>query len=127
YGLRQSLTYWWNTIHQRLVNVGFNSPNLDLCVYTYSESGAIYILILYVDDVLLPGKYVLVLSRVKQKLMSRFPMADMGDVSLVLGTSAARDRGKERVTITQERYTKSLLERYCTASCNSTYTPAVGK
>ncbi|CAN0558857.1 unnamed protein product [Laminaria digitata] len=59
--------------------------------------------------------------------MSRFSMADMGDVSLVLGTSATRDRGKETVTITQGRYTKSLLERYCVASCNSTYTPAVGK
>ena len=31
------------------------------------------------------------------------------------------------MAITQEKYTKSLLERYGMASCNSTYTPGVGK
>ena len=65
-------------------------------VYTYSECGAIYILTLYVDDVLLLGKDVLVLRQIKQKLMSRFSMTDMGDVSLVLGMSIARDREKGR-------------------------------
>ena len=54
-------------------------------------------------------------------------MTDMGDVSLVLGMGVTRDREKGIVTITQEKYTKSLLERYGMASCNSTYTPGVGK
>ena len=31
------------------------------------------------------------------------------------------------MTITHEKYTKPLLERYGMASCNSTYTPRVGK
>ena len=31
------------------------------------------------------------------------------------------------MTITHEKYTKPLLERYGMASCNSTYTPGVGK
>ena len=51
---------------------------------------------LYVDDVVLPGKDLLVLRKIKQKLMSRFSMTDMGDVSLVLGMSIARDREKGR-------------------------------
>ena len=54
-------------------------------------------------------------------------MTDMGDVSLVVGMGVTRDRDKGTVTITQEKYTKSLLERYCMATCNSTYTPRVGK
>ena len=54
-------------------------------------------------------------------------MTDTADVSLVLGMGAARDREKGTVAITQEKYTKSLLERYGMASCNSTYTPGVGK
>ena len=37
-----------------------------------------------------------------------------------------RDREKETVSITQEKYTKSLLEQYGMASCNSTYAPDVG-
>ena len=38
-----------------------------------------------------------------------------------------RDREKGTVIITQEKCTKSLLERYGMASCNSTYTPGVRK
>ena len=79
YGLRQSPTNWWNTIDKPLVEIGFKSLKSDPCVYTYSECRANYILT-YVDDVLLLGKYVLVLRRIKQKLMSRFSKTDMGDV-----------------------------------------------
>ena len=67
------------------MEICFKSLKSDPCVYTYSECGAIYILTLYVDGILLLGKDVLVLRRIKQKLMSRFSMTDMGDVSLVLG------------------------------------------
>ena len=67
------------------------------------------------------------LGRIKQKFMSRFSMMDMGDVSLVLGMGVTCDREKGAVIITQEKYTKSLLERYGMANCNSTYTPGVGK
>ena len=109
YGLRQSPINWWNTIDQHLVEIGFKCLKSDLCVYTYSECGAIYILTLYVDYVFLLGKYVLVLRHIKQKLMSRFSMTDMGDVSLVPGMGVIRDCEKGTVTITQEIYTKSLL------------------
>ena len=52
---------------------------------------------------------------------------DKGDVSLVLGVRVARDREKGALTITQENNTNFLLERFGMASCNSTYTPHVGK
>ena len=67
------------------------------------------------------------LERIKQKLMSRFSMTDMGDVSLVLGMRVTRNRTKGTVTITQDDCTKSLLERYGMASCNTACTPSVGK
>ena len=127
YGLRQSPTNWWGTIDVHLVEIGFKSLKSDPCVYIYSEGGTIVILTLYVDDVLLLGKDIKVLGRIKQQLMSRFSMTDMGDVSLVLGMGVTRDRAKGTVTITQDNYTKSLLERYGMASCNPTYTPGVGK
>ena len=75
------------------MKIGFESLRSDPCAYTYSESGAIYILILYVDDVLLLGKDLLVLRRIKQKLTSRFLMTDIGDVSLVLGMGCTRRDG----------------------------------
>ena len=111
YGLRQSPTNWRNTIDKHLVEIGFKSLKSDHCVYTYSECGAIYILTLYVDDVLLLEKDVLMLRRIKHMIMSRFSMTDMEVVSLVLGIGVTRDRVKGTVTITQEKYTMCLLER----------------
>ena len=82
---------------------------------------------LYVDDVLLLSKDRKVLERIKRKLTGRFSMTDMGDVSLVLGMEVTRDRAKGTVTITQENYVKSLLERYGMGNCNPAHTPGVGK
>ena len=110
-----------------MVDIGFKSLKSDPCVYIYSEGGAIYVLTLDVDDVLLLGKDRKVLERIKRKLMGRFSMTDMGDVSLVLGMEVTRDRTKGTVTITQENYVKSLLERYGMGNCNPAHTPSVGK
>ena len=126
YGLRQCPRYWYGTVDEHVVEIGFKSLKSDPCVYIYSEGGAIYVLTLYVDDVLLLGKDRKVLECIKQKLMGRFSMTDMGDVSLVFGMEVTRGRTKGTVTITQENYVKSLLERYGTGNCNPAHTPGVG-
>ena len=46
---------------------------------------------------------------------------------LVLEMEVTRDRTKGTVTITQENYVKSLVERYGMGNCNPAYTPGVGK
>ena len=127
YGLRQSPRCWYGTVDEHVVEIGFKSLKSDPCVYIYSEGGAIYVLTLYVDDVLLLGKDRKVLERIKRKLMGRFLMTDMGDLSLVLGLEVTRDRTKGTVTITQENNVKSLLERYWMGNCNPAHTPGVGK
>ena len=118
---------WYGTVDERVVEIGFKSLKSDPCVYIYSEGDAIYVLALYVDDALLLGKDRKVLERSKRKLMGRFSMTDMGDVSSVFGMEVTRDRTKGTVTITQENYVKSLLERYGMGNCNPAHTPGVGK
>ena len=127
YGLRQSPTCWYGTVDKHVVEIGFKSLKSDPCIYIYSEGGAIYVLTLYVDDVLLLGKDRKVLERIKRKLMGRFPMTDMGDVLLVFGMKVTRHCTKGTVTITQENYVKSLLERYGMGNFNPALTPGVGK
>ena len=127
YGLRQSPRCWYGTVDERVVEIGFKSLKSDPCVYIYSEGGAMYVLTLYVDDVILLGKDRKVLERIKRKLMGRFSMTDMGDVSLVFGMEVTRERTKGTVTITQENYVKSLLERYGMGNGSPAHTPGVRK
>lgn len=54
----------------------------------------------------------------KEKLLVRFKMTDMGDVSPVLGMRVTRDRKNGTITISQANYTKSIQEKYGVRDCN---------
>ena len=58
--------------------------------------------------------------------MDQFKMTDMGYVSLVLGMQVTRDRQGKTLTISQENYTKSILERFGMADCKPSSTPGFG-
>ena len=85
YGLAQSPGNWFKTIDPEGVALGFVPLKSDTCVYIYRNNGVVIILSLYVDDLLLVGTDIQVIESIKQKLMKRFKMTDIGDVSLVLG------------------------------------------
>ena len=44
------------------------------------------------------------IESIKRKLMERFKMTDMGDVSLVLGMQVTGNRQNKSLTISQENY-----------------------
>ena len=58
--------------------------------------------------------------------MKKFKVKDMGDLSLVLEMQATRDRGNGTLTISQEDYTKSILDRFGMADYNPSSTPGYG-
>ena len=53
-------------------------------------------------------------------------MTDMGEASLVLGIEIKRDRQLGTLTISQEAYSKSILERFGMSDCKPTSTPGYG-
>jgi len=127
YGLAQSPGNWFKTIDPELVALGFVPLKSDTCVYIYRKNGVVIILTLYVDDLLLVGADIQVIESIKQKLMKRFKMTDMGDVSLVLGMQVRRDRQQKTITISQENYTRSILEKFGMADCKPVSTPGFGQ
>ena len=67
--------------------------NLDEpCVYKKCEGKAMCFLVLYVDNILLIGNDVLVLSTVKVWLASTFDIKDLGEASYILGIKIIQDR-----------------------------------
>ena len=63
---------------------------------------------MYVDNLLLPQRDTPLLKDVKRQLMGGCTMADMGDVSMVLGMRVSRDREATTLTISQQHYTRSV-------------------
>ena len=126
YGLSQSPGNWFHTIDPVLISIGFVLLKSDICMYIYDHDGIIIILALYVDDHLVIGGDIQLIEKIKRKLMDQFKMTYMGDVSLVLGMQVTRDRQGKTLTISQENYTKSILERFGMADCKLSSTPGFG-
>ena len=112
YGLAQSSGNWFNTIDPALVEIGFVPLQCDTCVYLYDHDGVRIFLTLYVDDLLLASNNSDAMAMVKEKLKQRFKMTDMGAVSLLLGIETKRDLERGTLSISQEAYSKSILERF---------------
>lgn len=85
------------------------------------------LLTLYFDNIVHLGKDLKVLGWIKQKLMSLFSTTYVGGVMLVLAVGVTLDSTKGTVTIAQDNHAKFLLGQHGMASCNSAYTPGVGK
>lgn len=108
------------------MEISFKRLKSDLCFCISSEGDVFVILTPYVNGFLLLEKYLKVLGRIKQKLMSCFSLKYMRNVSLVVGTGVTRDRTKRAGSITHDNHTKPRLELYGMADCNPAYTPGVG-
>ena len=67
-------------------------------------------LMLYVDDILLIGNDVRVMSSVKIWLSSQFDMKDLGKANFILGIKHWRDRKNRMAGLSQARYIDNVLE-----------------
>ena len=69
-------------------------------------------LVLYVDDILLIGNDVEILSNIKKWLAEQFQMKDLGEASYVLGIQIIRDRKNRLLALSQASYIDKVLIRF---------------
>ena len=69
-------------------------------------------LVLYVDDILLIGNDVGVISSVKIWLSSQFDMKNLGESNFILGIKVWRDRKNRILSLSQAGYIDKVLERF---------------
>ena len=67
---------------------------------------------LYVDDMLIVGKNVSMIDRLKEQLGKSFAMKDMGAAKHFLGIRIIRDRKEKKLWLSQEHYIKRVLQRF---------------
>ena len=82
------------------------------CVYKKVSGSAITFLILYVDDILLIGNDVPMLTIIKRWLSKEFLMKDVGETSYILGIKVYRDRPNRTLVLSQQMYIESVLKRF---------------
>ena len=82
------------------------------CVYKKSQGKIIAFLILYVDDILLVGNDVGMLSTIKVWLANTFNMKDLGEASYILGIKLFWDLKQRIMGLSQAAYIEKVLSRF---------------
>lgn len=82
YGLKQSPRVWNKRTNRFLIKIGFTKCVSEYEVYVNDADRVSRIIIfLYVDDLLIIGAYEAEIKKVKSKLMQKFEMSDVGNLS----------------------------------------------
>ena len=91
---------------------GFQQSIDEACVYKLLKERSVVFLVLYIDDILLIGNNVQLLSKVKTWLAEQFQMKDLGNAGYVLGIHIIRDRNKRQLALSQESYIDKVIARF---------------
>ena len=87
------------------------SSRIRACTSTRTKLASSF-LTLYVDNILFLSTSKTLLSKLKTKLMGRFEMSDIADVSRILTMSIVRDHEKWAITISEKDHTGGVVQRY---------------
>ena len=112
YGLKQASRSWNIRFDQAIKSYGFEQNLDEPCVYKRHQDQVVMFLVLYVDDILLIGNYVGVMSSVKVWLSRQFDMKDLGEANFILGIKLWRDRKNKMLGLSQAGYIEKVLERF---------------
>ena len=112
YGLKQASRSWNMRFDEAIRSYDFIKNEDEPCVYKKISGSAITFLVLYVDDILLIGNDVGMLSSVKAWLSKKFSMKDLGEATYVLGIRIYRDRSRRLLGLSQSMYIYTIVKRF---------------
>ena len=84
------------------------------------KAGKIAVLIVYIDDIVLPGDDTVEIVQLK-KMGDEFEIEDLGNLKYFLGMEVAKS--KEGISLSQRKYTLDLLTKTCMVGCRLADTP----
>ena len=81
-------------------------------VYKKVSESTVTFLVLYMDDILLIGNDIPMLTSVKAWLSKEFIMKDLGEASYIFGIKVYRDRSKRMIGSLQHMCIEEVLKRF---------------
>ena len=118
YGLKQFPRCWNHALNTQLKAMGFQQ---DPCLYV-NTIGELFIVAVYVDDILLACKSDEKMQEMKKALGKRF-VKDMGELCYFLGIKIVQNKDNGSIWIGQPTYTKSVLEKFNMDQAKAMKTP----
>ena len=112
YGLRESPRAWYDCFHKFIEKLNFVRSNYDYCLYVNNTNkDPIYILV-FIDDLLICCKNNKIIDEIKESLMKRFSMKDLGKVGNYIGIDIDYSKDRSKMALSQTKYIESLAVKY---------------
>ena len=121
YGLKQASRIWNIELDEALKSFGCQQSPYDNWVYFKIIEGKIIIVVAYVDDLIILYNDVIWLQNFKKYLHGKFQMKDLGPANQCLGIRI--EQTDDCITLDQETYIVSLLEKFNMHNCKPVSTP----
>ena len=121
YGLRQAPRAWYAKLNEYLEELGFVKCPYEYAVYTKREGNEVLIVGVYVDDLLITGTSIDIISKFKKQMKEKFEMSDLGKLAYYLGIEVDQQIGFTKLK--KAAYSKKLLEKAGLSSCNAVKYP----
>ena len=98
YYLKQASRQWYKKFESFMCEQRYKKTTFDHCVFVKSFSNNDFIiLLLYVDDMLIVGKDISKINRLKKQLGVSFAMKDLGATKQILGIRIIQDRKEKKL------------------------------
>ena len=122
YGLKQSSRCWNQVLDTHLKIMGFKPSMNDPCIYTLNSGGEVFILAVYVDDIILAGRSSESIQQFIREIATKFDVKDMGNLRHFLGVKVRNVEGSG-IWIGQHTYIKEILKKFSMENSESVATP----
>ena len=112
YGLRESPRAWYDCFHKFIEKLNFVRSNYDYCLYVNNTSKDSIFILVFVDDLLICCKNKSIINEIKESLMKRFAMKDLGKIGNYIGIDIDYSEDRSKMTLSQTKYIESLAVKY---------------
>ena len=125
YGLKQAGRKWYDTLKRTLADLGFRVSNADPGVFHAHDGDHPTIIAVHVDDCAITGSSPELLQDYKQKINDRHSITDLGPIHWLLGIKVTRDREAHTISLSQESYIDTILNRFDLNEAKTIPTPII--
>ncbi|XP_070665139.1 uncharacterized mitochondrial protein AtMg00810-like [Malus domestica] len=125
YGLKQSPRAWYSKLSLILEVAGFKRSHADSSLFVRSSIAGKLVVLIYVDDLIITGDNISEIKMLKQSLLQKFSIKDLGPLKYFLGIEVATS--SKGLFLNQRKYVLDLLDEANMMECKPVQTPLASK
>lgn len=108
-------------LNKILRGLKFRRCSKEPSLYRKEEENKIFLVVVYVDDLLVTWSSLNAILEIKQEMASKFEMSDLRKLTYYLGIEVVQHEGG--IVLKQDRYARRILEETGMDLCNLTHVP----